>query len=349
MKTALILTACLLFTASSSLASVSVYAHATGSSSPIAVSGTASSNYGITGWTIYVDSNLVFRENTSSRSLSRAVSMGSGTHHLVVKAWDTSGASGAAYLTVTAGNYTTSSISSTSSTSSSGLIPAPPSNAKYFNNVDQMSGWIACSACAQAGTASSYWFRQWVGSPSLDGKSMESYIRGSYGAWADNLFVKKFGDQTWARHIEYSTNFLWNAPRTRQGNGAYVVQAIEFDARMLIGNFKYLFGTQCNYGHGTWDIWSNTGRYWQHTAIPCQKWGPNTWHKVTWYFTIDSNTKYLHYAALKVDGTEYRVDKWVAAGPVPYNKEFLIQFEQDTDLNGDPWYLWTDKTQVALW
>ncbi len=349
MKTALILTACLLFTASSSLASVSVYAHATGSSSPIAVSGTASSNYGITGWTIYVDSNLVFRENTSSRSLSRAVSMSSGTHHLVVKAWDTSGASGAAYLTVTAGNYTTSSISSTSSTSSSGLIPAPPSNAKYFNNVDQMSGWIACSACAQSGTASSYWFRQWVGSPSLDGKSMESYIRGSYGAWADNLFVKKFGDQTWARHIEYSTNFLWNAPRTRQGNGAYVVQAIEFDARMLIGNFKYLFGTQCNYGHGTWDIWSNTGRYWQHTAIPCQKWGPNTWHKVTWYFTIDSNTKYLHYAALKVDGTEYRVDKWVAAGPVPYNKEFLIQFEQDTDLNGDPWYLWTDKTQVALW
>jgi len=348
-KTALILTACLLFTASSSLASVSVYAHATGSSSPITISGTASSNYGITGWTIYVDSNLVFRENTSSRSLSRAVSMGSGTHHLVVKAWDTSGASGAAYLTVTAGNYTTSSISSTSSTSSSGLIPAPPSNAKYFNNVDQMSGWIACSACAQSGTASSYWFRQWVGNPSLDGKSMESYIRGSYGAWADNLFVKKFGDQTWARHIEYSTNFLWNAPRTRQGNGAYVVQAIEFDARMLIGNFKYLFGTQCNYGHGTWDIWSNTGRYWQHTAIPCQKWGPNTWHKVTWYFTIDSNTKYLHYAALKVDGTEYRVDKWVAAGPVPYNKEFLIQFEQDTDLNGDPWYLWTDKTQVALW
>jgi len=345
-KTALILTACLLFTASSSLASVTVYAHATGSSSPITISGTASSNSGITGWTIYVDSNLVFRENTSSRSLSTAVSMSSGTHRLVVKAWDTSGANGAAYLTVTAGNYSTSSISSTSS---SGLIPAPPSNAKYFNNVNQMSGWIACSACAQSGTASSYWFRQWVGSPSLDGKSMESYIRGSYGAWADNLFVKKFGDQTWARHIEYSTNFLWNAPRTRQGNGAYVVQAIEFDARMLIGNFKYLFGTQCNYGHGTWDIWSNTGRYWQHTAIPCQKWGPNTWHKVTWYFTIDSNTKYLHYAALKVDGTEYRVDKWVAAGPVPYNKEFLIQFEQDTDLNGDPWYLWTDKTQVALW
>lgn len=345
MKTAFILTAWLLFTVSSSLA-VTVGARATGSASPITVTGTASSNYGITGWTIYVDSNLVFRQNTSSRSISVPVSMSSGTHHLAVKAWDTSGANGAAYLTVTAGNY---SASSTSTSTGSGLVPIPPSNAKYFNNVDQMSGWTACSACAQSGTASSYWFKQWVGSPSLDGKSMQSYIKGSYGAWADNLFVKKFGDQTWARHIEYSTNFLWNAPKTRQGNGAYVVQAIEFDARMLIGNFKYLFGTQCNYAHGTWDIWSNTGRYWQHTAIPCQKWGPNSWHKVTWYFTLDSNTKYLHYAALKVDGTEYKVDKWLAAGAVPYNKEFLIQFEQDTDQNGDPWYLWTDKTQVVLW
>jgi hypothetical protein len=43
------------------------------------------------------------------------------------------------------------------------------------------------------------------------------------------------------------------------------------------------------------------------------------------------------------------VDRWVAAGAVPYNKEFLIQFEQDTDYNGDPWYLWADKIQAVLW
>ena len=274
--------------------------------------------------------------------------MGSGTHNVVVKAWDSSGANGSASLSVSAGNYS-SSGASTSVSTGSGLIPTPPSSAKYFSNIDQMSGWMACSACAQAGTASSYWFKQWVGNPSLDGKSMQTYIKGSYGNWADDLFVKKFGDQTWARNIVFSMNFLCNAPKTKQSNGRYVVQAIEFDARMLIGDFKYLFGTQCNYGYGTWDVWSNTGRYWQHTSIPCQKWGPNTWHKVTWYFTIDNTHKYLHYAALNVDGVSYKVDKWLAAGAVPYNKEFLIQFEQDTDQNGDPWYLWADKIQVALW
>ena len=344
MRTIFIAAAWLLLTVSPSLASVSVYANASGSSSPISISGTASSNYGITGWDIYVDSSLVFRQNTSAKSITESVSMGSGTHNVVVKAWDASGANGSASLTVTAGNYGTSGTST-----GSGLIPAPPSWAKYFTNVDQMGGWIACSTCTGTSPASSYWFKQWVGNPSLDGNSMETYIRGRYDAWADDLFVRKFGDQTWARNIEFSMNFLWNAPKTKQPNGSYVVQAIEFDARMLIGDFKYLFGTQCNYARGTWDIWSNTGWYWQHTSIPCQKWGPNTWHKVTWYFTIDNTHKYLHYAALEVDGVQYKVDKWVAAGAVPYNKEFLIQFEQDTDQNGDPWYLWADKIQVALW
>jgi hypothetical protein len=347
MRNAFLAAACLLLMVSPSLASVTVYARASGSASPITISGTASSNYAITGWTIYVDSNLVFRQNTSSKSISQAVSMGSGTHNVVVKAWDTSGANGGASLSVSVGSYSASSA--TASSSSGGLIPRPPSTAKYFNNIDQMSGWVACSSCAQAGTASSYWFRQWVASPSLDGNSMQTYIRGSYGAWADDLFVKKFGDQSWARNIEFSMNFLWNAPKTKQANGRYVVQAIEFDARMLIGDFKYLFGTQCNYAYGTWDIWSNTGWSWQHTSIPCQKWGPNTWHKVTWYFTIDNTHKYLHYVALQVDGQQYAVNRSEAAGAVPYNNEFLIQFEQDTDLNGDPWYLWADHIQVALW
>ena len=335
----------LLFVAPS-LASVTVYAKASGSSSPITISGTASSSYSITGWTIYVDSNLVFRENTSSKTLSKAVSMSSGTHSVVVKAWDSSGANGSAYLKVSVGSYSTSGTSTTTTTS---LIPKPPSTAKYLNSIDQMSGWTACSKCANTTSATSYWYKQWVGSPSLDGASMQTYIKGSYNAWADDLFVKTFGDQTWARHIEFTMHFLWNAPKTKQANGAYVVQAIEFDARMLIGNFKYLFGTQCDYGHGTWDIWNNTSRYWYHTSVPCQKWGPNSWHTVTWYFTIDNTNKYLHYVALSVDGKQYSVNKSMAAGAVPYNKQFLIQFEQDTDQAGDPWYLWADKIQVALW
>jgi len=321
-----------------------------GSNSPAPVVASAQASNPITGWAIYVDSVLAFRQDTSATKISETVAMSDGKHQVIARVWDNTGADASATASVDIQSASSSSSGAgTDGSSANSMIPTPPSSAKYFNNVDQMSGWIACSACANSGTATSYWFKQGVASPSFDGSSMETYIKGSYGTWADDLFVRKFGDQTWARHIEFSMNFLWNATKTKQANGAYVVQAIEFDARMLIGDFKYLFGTQCNYAYSTWDIWSNTGSSWQHTSIPCQKWGPNSWHKVTWYFTIDDTNKYLHYVALQVDGVQYSLNKAMAAGSVPYNQEFLIQFEQDTDQNGDPWYLWVDDVQVALW
>lgn len=337
MRTILKQIAWLLLAVSPSLA-VTVTAKVSGTSSPISVAATASSSHPITGWTIYVDSGLVYKADTSSTTLSRWVSISTGTHKLTIKAWDSSGANGAAYFTVNV----------SSSTTSTGMIPKPPSSAKVFSNIDQMTGWTACSACAN-GTVATYWYKQNVSSPSLDGRAMQTYIKGSYGLWADNLFVKKFGDQTWAKHILWTISFRWNAPKIRQPNGNYVVQGIEFDARMLQGDFKYLFGTQCSYGSGWWDIWNNTKRYWQHTSVPCQKWGPNTWHTVTWYLERDTNTKYLHYAVLEVDGKQYKIDKWLPAGSVPYNKEFLIQFEQNTDLYGDPWYLYVDKLKATIW
>ena len=90
----------LLLTVAPSLASVSVTATATGSSSPITIHGSATSSLAITGWDIYVDSNLVFRQNTSATSITQSVSMSTGTHNVVVKAWNTSGADGSASLTV---------------------------------------------------------------------------------------------------------------------------------------------------------------------------------------------------------------------------------------------------------
>jgi hypothetical protein len=228
-------------------------------------------------------------------------------------------------------------------------VPAVPSNAKWFSNLDDASGWIGCSACADWGVTSNYWFKQGITAPSMDGHAMEMYIKGSWGVWADDLFIKALGDQTWARHIEWSTDFQWTAPKTKQSNGQYVVQAIEFDTRMIIGDFKYHFGSQCDYAKGNWDIWNNTGRYWFHTGVPCQRWGPNTWHKVTWYVTIDNTAKYLHYIGLMVDGKQYWINQSVAPGAVPYSKQFLIQIEQDTDQAGDPWSLFIDRTNVALW
>ncbi len=324
----------LMLAAAPCLASISVWVQQAGSTSPADIVATASSSSPVTGWCIYLDGALVFRQNTSATKISKWLSMSPGTHKVIVRAWNSTGAYGAGYMTATIG-------------SSGSLIPAPPSNAKFFNNIDNMTGWIGCTVCAN-GPVAKYWMKQFVSSPSLDGSGIESWI-GGYVPWADDLFVKKFGDQDWANHIEYSMNFMWNASKTRQYNGAYVVQAMEFDAYFSTNGFKYMFGSQCDYASGHWDIWNNTGRYWQHTAVACQKFGPGQWHKITWYLERDQSTKYLHYVAMQVDGTQYKINTWVPAVGSNWGDDFGVQFQQDTDSAGDPWYEYVDKVNAAIW
>src|SRR5947207_2606660 len=118
-------------------------------------------------------------------------------------------------------------------------VPTVPSNAKWFSNLDDASGWIACSACADWGVTSNYWYKQGVTSPSKDGKSMVMYIKGAYGVWADDLFIKALGDQTCARHIDCCLDLLCDAPNndTKQSNGKYGVEAVKLDASMIIDDW----------------------------------------------------------------------------------------------------------------
>jgi hypothetical protein len=226
----------LVLVAAPCLASVSVGVQPVGSSSPADIVASANSSSAITGWCIYVDSALVFRQNTSATKISEWINMTPGTHQVVVRAWDSTGGFGSAYLTVNIGG------------SGGGLIPVPPSYAKFFSNIDNMTGWIGCTVCAN-GPAGQYWMKQFVSNPSLDGSGIEAWI-GGYVPWADDLFVKKFGDQDWANHIEYTMSFMWNAFRTKQPNGAYVVQALEFDTYFSTNGFKYMFGSECDYAGG---------------------------------------------------------------------------------------------------
>src|SRR5690242_14886342 len=136
MRSALKIVSGLLLLAAPCLASISVGVQPVGSTSPANIVATASSSSAITGWCIYVDSVLVFRQNTSATKINEWVTMTVGTHQVVVRAWDSTGAFGSAYVTVSIGSAGGGGITG------SGLIPTPPSSAKFFNNVDDMIGWI---------------------------------------------------------------------------------------------------------------------------------------------------------------------------------------------------------------
>ena len=326
---------------------ISVTAQASGTNSPLTVKGTASSTRAITGWAIYIDSVLAFRQNTSATQISQSHTFSTGTHQVVVRAWDSSGAFGSAYLTA---NVYTASGGTTTTTGS--LIPTPPSWAKTWTEIEEKTGWKSCGACAGnvsgSGPVTTFWFKQWITSPALSGKSMEGYI-GGYVPYANDLFYYYLGPQNGANHAVWSASFLWNAPKVYNSDGKYVIQAMEFDSYFSQAGFKYMFGSQCDFMRQTWDIWNNTGNYWQHTGVTCKGFAPNQWHTITWFIERDPVKKYLHYAALKVDATEYKINIWVPAVGTNWGDSFGVQWQQDSDRFGNPWYEWVDKIKASVW
>jgi hypothetical protein len=69
-------------------------------SSPVPIAASATSSHTITGWHIYVDSADVFSAGQVS-SINTNVPMSAGTHTVIVRAWDSTGAFGDRTLTIT--------------------------------------------------------------------------------------------------------------------------------------------------------------------------------------------------------------------------------------------------------
>lgn len=89
--------------------------------SPVPVKASATSYHPITGWRIYVDGVSVYHAGAVS-SISTTLPMSTGTHNMIVRAWNSYGYSGSAYLTitVTATSGVTVGISPTSATLQAG-------------------------------------------------------------------------------------------------------------------------------------------------------------------------------------------------------------------------------------
>lgn len=80
--------------------------------SPVLFSASATSNKSITGWRIYVDGASVYQAGATS-SISTSISMATGTHQLVVRAWASNGQSGSVTLTETVASSTSGSAQAT--------------------------------------------------------------------------------------------------------------------------------------------------------------------------------------------------------------------------------------------
>jgi hypothetical protein len=303
--------------------------------SPIHLHATATGSNAVTGWQVYLDNNIAYTGPASS-TIDTNLNAGSGTHQLIARAWDTTGAFASQTLQVTISG-------ATAAPPSSSALPTPPSSAKVFSNIDQTTtGWANCHtpACAGGSGAGTYWQAFNQGSPSLDGRSMELY---QDGGWSNALWYFKVGAD------DAATNLLWDFYVQLDSASVNAVQALEYDAFQFVGGYNYMIGTQCNYAAGVWDTWNEANGQWLHSTVPCKKFSTGTWHHIQWYMTTNHSNHTYTYKTLVVDGVAYNLNQTQPAKYLAWGSNVGVQWQLDVNASGTGYHEWVDKATLSIW
>ena len=306
-------------------------------SSPSTIAASASSGSAITGWYVYVDSKAAWHTATKTQTISAPVSMTTGKHTVLVRAWDSTGAYGTVTMTVTVGSSTTPPPSFGE--------PMPPSTAKLLDNIDQQTGWGHCTDCAADPSDPTPPIAQWTfnqnqSTPSKDGSSIKMTIGGTI-PYANALHWKKFGDQSQYKNFIWEFWFYGNADMNNAQN-------LEFDLFQAVAGRKYMFGTQCNYWKKIWQGWDETTNHWVDTTVACPKFPTGQWNRVKWYFQRTSDNK-LKYVSVTVNNTTYPVNRIWNSAPTSWGNTFGVQFQQDLNGSAADYTVWTDRVKVWMW
>ncbi len=328
--------------ATASFAGVTVSSPAAGSTagSPVHFVASATSTHPITAMRIYVDNLSVYL--VSASSLNTSVTMSTGTHSVVVQAWDSTGAFFKAplSLTVSGTTPTPSPTPTPTPTPTPAAFPAPPSTAVVKSNIDQMTAWESCTVCAganAAGPVATYSMVENQASPSLDGLAAKFSISGTT-PYSDALWWKQLGAADSATHLKYDVAFYITNPG--------VAQALEFDNNQSNGVHKFIYGTQCNIKGNHWDVWGNAAGNWISTGIACSAPTAFVWHHLTWEFQRTSTN--VIFVGFTYDGVTHYVNRsYPARGSSVH--EMNVAFQMDGDFAMHAYSTWLDKVTLTYW
>ncbi|HET9840232.1 MAG TPA: Ig-like domain-containing protein [Candidatus Angelobacter sp.] len=337
MKNALRVLITTLVLSAASFAGVTISSPASGTTttSPVHFVASASSTNPITAMRIYVDNVSVYL--VSANKLDTLVTMASGTHSVVVQAWDSTGAVFKTPLTL---SISGASATPTPTPTPAPGLPAPPSTAVVKGDIDQMTGWESCTVCAganAAGPVAIYSMVENQASPSLDGRSAKFSISGST-PYSDALWWKQLGAADGATNLKYDLYFYITNPG--------VAQALEFDNNQSNGVHKFIYGTQCNIKGGHWDVWGNAAGNWISTGIACSVPTAFVWHHLTWEFQRTATN--VIFVGFTYDGVTHYVNKSYPARSSS-GHEMNVAFQMDGDFAMHAYSTWLDKISLTYW
>lgn len=248
------------------------------------------------------------------------------------------------------------------------LVVTAALSAQTYSNLDQKTnldngstssqgwGWCTSTACAGGAAAATEYKMYWFQRPSVDSSgSAQFFISGP--AHSNALWWHKLGANNTPTRFKLS--FWVSVDQNTSTN----VEALEFDAFQFTNGLRYMFGTQCNYSLGVWDIWDEGRSLWLHTKIPCPKLVPGNWYRIVWTFRRGNTSSgpRIRYDTLNV--TEYAADhRTVVSGPKTYTLGTLTspsplpsgwgnnlgaQFQLDLNSKGGSATMWVDQITLT--
>jgi len=273
---------------------------------------------------VYFDNTLKYK--VSAAKVDTYISASTGSHYVVVQSWDSTGYVQKQGLTVNV----------TSSTNSI------PSNATYYSNIDQMTGWSSCDACAGRGgdgPSASYSMAINQSSPSLDGKSATFFLGGS-NPYSSALWWKQLGANSSVSNFVYDLYFYLKNPSASQ--------ALEFDVNQSLNGKKFIFGTQCDYkDHKDWDVWDTADGVWVKTGIPCSPPQAYTWNHLVLEFQRTTGGKAL-FIAVTLNGKKSYINRSYYPRSVSAS-ELNTAFQMDGNGTMTDYSTWIDKMRLIAW
>jgi len=301
-----------------------------GSPTRFVASAKSATAYPIASMMLYVDNVGVY--TTYSSSMDTTQPLTAGTHNIIIKSWDNSGAIYQLPFTVNV----------------SGTTSAYPSNATVIANLDQVSGWESCDACAGAGGAgptAPHSLTQGVVSPSMDGASARFWMGGTT-PYSDVLWWKKLLTSTQItqnralHHFVYDLYFYMDNPT--------VAQSLEWDVNQFVDGKSFIFGSQCSYrARSTWDIWDNVNSHWISTGVVCPIPQAYAWNHIVLEFERTSDDK-LRYISMTMNGVKHYLN-WYYAPTATTWSGVTVNYQMDGDYRQDNYSTWVDKMSLVYW
>lgn len=216
-----------------------------------------------------------------------------------------------------------------------------------YSNLDQTL-FTTCGSCGNSGGSGTLaeYQQSIVSSTTLDGRASEFYLDAPSGSYANAYWYHK----TWDAPSKLPSNIRYSFSLYIPSDYKSAARAIEFATGIRWTDaYMYRFAWQMNFASGKWRVYDPYLGKWVDTGIYVSGIKFGAWNTITVEGAPNTSAKTTKNLAITVNGTRYTTQVVTHAKKNSSTRRYLVYaFQLDSNKYGDPYAVYVDKMNVAL-